>query len=90
MGAEIKYKSDAYSTVSLDKKNFNKEDFKKKVEIIVKALYRKTIEEATPKELFQAVAYTVKDIIIDDWWKTQKNNMKKMILKRFIIFPWNF
>ena len=26
MGAEIKYKSDAYSTVSLDKKNFNKED----------------------------------------------------------------
>ncbi len=76
MGAEIKYKSDAYSTVSLDKKNFNKEDFKKKVEIIVKALYRKTIEEATPKELFQAVAYTVKDIIIDDWWKTQKQYEK--------------
>ena len=54
MGAEIKYKSDAYSTVSLDKKNFNKEDFKKKVEIIVKALLQKNNRRSNPKRTFSS------------------------------------
>ena len=27
----------------------------------------KTIDEATPQQLFQAVSYAVKDVIIDDW-----------------------
>ena len=32
----------------------------------VKNLYRKTLEEASQQEIFQAVSYTVKDVIIDE------------------------
>lgn len=37
----------------------------------VKTLYRKTLEEATDQQIFQAVAYAVKDAIVDHWLKTQ-------------------
>lgn len=55
---------------------FEKETFKKEVKHNVKTLYRKTIEEATPQQLFQAVSYAVKEVIIDDWIATQ-NQFKK-------------
>lgn len=51
---------------------FEKEIFKKEVINNVKTLFRKTIEEATPQQLFQAVSYAVKEAIIDDWIATQK------------------
>ena len=51
---------------------FNKETFKKQVKENVKALFRKTIEEANEQQIYQAVAYTVKDSIIDNWLETQK------------------
>ncbi|MBO4389877.1 MAG: glycogen/starch/alpha-glucan phosphorylase, partial [Lachnospiraceae bacterium] len=51
---------------------FSKEDFKKQVKDNVKSLYRKTIDEATKQQIFQAVALTVKDRIIDEWIATQK------------------
>ena len=51
---------------------FKKEAFKKSVKDNVKFLYRKTIEEATQKQIFQAVSYSVKDVIIDNWLATQK------------------
>ena len=51
---------------------FKKEAFKKSVKDNVKVLYRKTIEEATQEQIFQAVSYTVKDVIIDNWLATQK------------------
>ena len=51
---------------------FKKEAFKKSVKDNVKFLYRKTIEEATQEQIFQAVSYTVKDVIIDNWLETQK------------------
>ena len=55
------------------KKNvFNKEAFIEDVKENVKNLYRKTLEEASQQEIFQAVSYTVKDVIIDDWLATQK------------------
>ena len=50
---------------------FEKEKFKKGVRDNVKSLYRKTLEEATPQQVFQAVCYTVKDVIIDDWLASQ-------------------
>ena len=52
--------------------HFNKEEFKKSVSDHVKMLYRKTIDEATSQQVFQAVSYAVKDVIIDDWIKTQE------------------
>ena len=54
------------------KTGFNKETFKKQVKENVKALFRKTLEEANDQQKYQAVAYTVKDTIIDNWLETQK------------------
>ncbi|MCR5656611.1 MAG: glycogen/starch/alpha-glucan phosphorylase [Butyrivibrio sp.] len=52
--------------------SFDKELFKRSVLYNVKTLYRKTIEEATPHEIFQASAYAIKDAIVDHWMTTQK------------------
>ena len=51
---------------------FEKNAFKKEVENNVKTLFRKTVEEANQQQLFQAVSYAVKEVIIDDWLATQK------------------
>lgn len=51
---------------------FDKEKFKSDVCGTVKNLYRKNIDEASDKQVFQAVAYAVKDVIIDEWIATQK------------------
>ncbi|MCM1399590.1 MAG: glycogen/starch/alpha-glucan phosphorylase [Clostridium sp.] len=59
--------------------NFDKEGFKKEVINNVKTLFRKTISEATPKQVFQAVAYAVKDDIIDRWIATQKEYEKQNV-----------
>ena len=53
-------------------KQFEKETFKKSVRDNVRFLFRRTLEEATPQQIFQAVAYSVKDVIIDNWLLTQK------------------
>ncbi len=58
-------------------RRFDKETFKETVKDNVKVLYRKTIEEAEPQQIFQAVSYTVKDIIIDDWLATQEEYRKR-------------
>ena len=55
---------------------FEKQAFKKEVKNNVKTLFRKTIEEATPQQLFQAVSYAVKEAIIDDWIATQEQYEK--------------
>ena len=47
--------------------DFDKESFKKDVINNVKNLFRKTIDEATQEQVFQAVSYAVKDHIIDRW-----------------------
>ncbi len=54
------------------KGTFDKKLFKKEVEHNVKTLFRKNIDEATQEQLFQAVSYAIKEIIIDNWLETQK------------------
>lgn len=56
---------------------FDKEEFKKNVVNVVKSRYRKTIDEADKQQVFQAVAYTVKDYIIDRWIATHKEFEKQ-------------
>ena len=60
-----------------EKRDFDKEMFKRSVVYNVKTLYRRTMEEATEQQIFQAVAYTVKDDIIDQWITTHKEYEKK-------------
>ena len=55
---------------------FEKKAFKKEVEQNVKQLFRKTVDEVSQQELYQAVSYVVKDAIIDDWIATQKQYEK--------------
>ena len=49
-----------------------REIFKKALRQEIKDLFRTTLEEATPRQIYQAVCYVVKDQIIDNWMKTQK------------------
>ncbi len=55
----------------------DKEAFKKDVVYNVKSLYRKTIDEATPQQVYQAVSLAVKDMIIDRWIATHKEYDKE-------------
>ena len=61
------------------KLDFDKEAFKKEVVNNVKTLYRKTIDEATQQQVFQAVSYAIKDTIIDQWIATHKEYEKKNV-----------
>ena len=51
---------------------FNKEAFKKGVEENLRTLFRRTLEEATPQQIFQAVSYEIKEKIVENWMETQK------------------
>ena len=58
-------------------KRFEKEAFKEEVKNNIKNLYRKTIEEATGRQIFQAVSLAVKETIIDYWLATQAEMEKE-------------
>lgn len=51
---------------------FEKEAFIREIKENLKNLYRKTLEEASQQEIFQAVSYAVKDEINDRWLATQQ------------------
>ena len=53
-------------------KKFDKNQIKQDIISNVKILYRRSIEEANPMEVYQAVSLTMQKLIIDDWMKTQK------------------
>ena len=55
----------------------SKEEFKKSVIYNLKVTYRKTIEDATSSQVYQAVALAVKDMIIDRWIATHKEYEKQ-------------
>jgi len=58
-------------------KEINKDEFKKEVEDYVKVLFRKSVKEADNQQLFQAVAYAVKDFVVDQWMATHKTYEEK-------------
>ena len=51
---------------------FNKKKFINDVTETVRHMYRKQLKEASQQEIFQAVSYVVKDVVIDDWLATQQ------------------
>ena len=61
----------------LKKEVFDKKQFKKEVEANVRVLFRHTLEDATPQQIYQAVAYSIKDEIIDNWIETHKEYEKQ-------------
>ena len=57
--------------------SFDKEAFKKEILNNIKYLFRKTPETASQQEIFQAVAYASKDMIIDEWLNAHKEYEKQ-------------
>ena len=64
---------------------FDKEGFKKEIAANVKMLYRKTLDEASPQEIYQAVSYSCKDDIIDRWIATHKVYREKNVKKVYYL-----
>ncbi len=64
---------------------FDKEGFKKEIAANVKMLYRKTLDEASPQEIYQAVSYSCKDDIIDRWIATHKVYKEKNVKKVYYL-----
>ena len=56
---------------------FDKEAFKKEILNNIKYLFRNTPETASQQEIFQAVAYASKDMIIDEWLNAHKEYEKQ-------------
>ena len=55
----------------------SKEEFKKNVTDNLKVLFRRSVEDADQQQLFQAVAYATKDIVIDQWMASHKQIEKE-------------
>ena len=51
---------------------FDKEKFRDSVLYNVKTMFRRNLNEASKQEIFQATAYAIKDMIIDNWMDPQK------------------
>ena len=63
--------------IVMQNKMFEKEKFIQEIKDNVKNLYRKTLEEASQQEVYQAVSQAVKEVIIDQWLATQKTMEKE-------------
>ena len=50
----------------------NKETFKADVKNYLKTLYRKTVDDASQQQIFNAVAYALKEVIVEQWMATHK------------------
>ncbi|WP_343210084.1 glycogen/starch/alpha-glucan phosphorylase [Anaerolentibacter hominis] len=63
----------------------NKDDFKQDISNYMKVLYRKSIDEASPQQMYQAVSYAVKDIIVDHWMATHKEYEREDVKKVYYL-----
>ena len=57
--------------------DIKKEELKESIEDYLKILFRKTVDEANQQQIFQAVSYAIKDIIVDQWIATHKEYEKQ-------------
>ena len=68
---------------------FEKEAFIRKIKENLKNLYRKTLEEASQQEIFQAVSYAVKDESMTGGWQHSRRT-RSSYPKSSITCRWNF
>ena len=54
-----------------------KKKLKTQIESYMRMLFRKSLDEGSPQQLYQSVAYAVKDMVVDDWMETHKAYEKK-------------
>ena len=70
-------------------REISKEEFKKSIIENVKNQYRRTIDEATPQQIFQAVSYAIKDVIIETGLQP-RSSLTRQAQRRYITFLWSF
>lgn len=58
--------------IAMNRLNVTKEAFKSSILENIKIMFRKTIDQVSEEQIFQAVAYAVRDIIVDQWIETHK------------------
>ena len=61
---------------------FNKKKFINDVTETVRHMYRKQLKEASQQEIFQAVSYVVKDVVIDDWLATALHGFQTVSMEK--------
>lgn len=61
----------------MNRLNVTKERFKEAVFENIKTQFRKTIDQVNEEQVFHAVAYAVRDIIVDQWIETHKTYEEK-------------
>ena len=66
-----------------------KNELKKDIRNYMKVLFRREVEEANQEQLFQAVAYAVKDIVVDQWMETHRQ-IEKQDAKRVYYLSMEF
>ena len=76
-GVTFKTEAPERKEIAMQNKMFEKEKFIQEIKDNVKNLYRKTLEEASQQEVYQAVSQAVKEVIIDQWLATQKTFEKE-------------
>ena len=50
----------------------SKDEFIQSINDYTKLLFRKNVKDAGQQQLYQAVSYAIKDLVIDDWMETHK------------------
>jgi len=60
----------------MNRLNVTKEKFKEAVFENIKTQFRKTIDQVSDEQVFQSVAYAVRDIIVDQWIETHNTYEK--------------
>ena len=61
----------------MKKNSARKDELRKEIADYMKVLFRRDVKEATKEQMFQAVSYAVKDMIVDDWMATHKEEEKQ-------------
>ena len=55
----------------------NKDEFRQDIENYLKNLFRRDVSDASQQQLFQAVAYAIKDVIVEQWMATAREVEKR-------------
>ncbi|HCT64702.1 MAG TPA: glycogen phosphorylase [Lachnospiraceae bacterium] len=61
----------------MNRLDFNKDQFKSMIAENLKTIYRKTLENASENEIYQAAVYSIRELINDIWIKTHDGYCEK-------------
>ena len=78
-------KEESVTSVRSAFSGLDKRRLKIDIESNLRLLFRKTIQDATPQQVYQAVAYAVKDRVVNDWIITHRTYDEKKAKKLYYL-----